>query len=568
METSFFIDISLILGVVISLSFLAQFLKQPLIIAYIITGIICGPLFLGLTDANHEFFQILAEIGVVLLLFLVGLSLNIPYLKRVGKVATITGVGQVVFTSIFGFLLLLLIGFEEKTAMYLAIAITFSSTIVIVKLLSDKKELQTVHGRYTIGLMLVQDIIAIAIMIFLPVFHGGQSFFLSLGTLLLKISIVFFLVFVFSKIILPVLLKRAASSGEFLLIFSLAWCFSLAGFGEWSGLSVEVGAIIAGLSLGNSVYKEEISSRIRPLRDFFIVLFFIILGSEMNVGNFSSSLAPGLILSVFVLVGNPIILYTLYRLSKFTRKNSLLAGLTAAQVSEFGFIFLFIAVQMGFVDNGVLSIFTIVALTTIFMSSYLITYNNQVFKFIEPFLNIFGQDKHKSPSIVDKKYDAIVFGYHRLGWKICETLKEKELSFIVVDCDPLAIDKMIKRNIEYIYGEADDVEFLAELPLDKVKMIISTIPDADDQITLIKHARMVNSKALIISSLSHTRRLEEIYKAGANFIIIPHLISGQWISQILREEQWSKKTFVSLRAEQRKELRLRFNLEENKRIFS
>lgn len=568
METTFFIDISLILGVVIGLSFLAQFLRQPLIISYIITGIVCGPLLLGLTDANQEFYHILAEIGVVLLLFLVGLSLNIPYLRRVGKVAAITGIGQVIFTSILGFVLLLFLGFEKQVAFYLAVAITFSSTIVIIKLLSDKKELQTVHGRYTIGLMLVQDIIAIAIMIFLPVFQTGQSFLLSFGLLLLKGFSVFLLVFVFSKIILPVLLKRAASSGEFLLIFSLAWCFSLAGFGEWAGLSLEVGAIIAGLSLGNSVYKEEIGSRIKPLRDFFIVLFFIILGSEMSVDNFSASILPSIILSAFILIGNPLILYTLYRFSRFTRKNSFLAGLTAAQVSEFGFIFLFVAAQMGFVNNEVLSIFTIVALVTIFASSYLITYNYQIFKILEPLFNIFGRDKHKSSGIKNKKYDAIVFGYHRLGWKICENLKEKGLSFIVVDCDPLAIDKMKKRNIEYVYGEAADVEFLSELPFDKIKMVLSTVPSADDQIVLVKHVRLMNPKILIILSLSHTSMLDEIYKAGANYAIIPHLISGQWLGELLKNGQCNKRSFVALRAEQRKELRLRFNLENNSEIKS
>jgi Kef-type K+ transport system membrane component KefB len=563
MSTSIFIDTSLILSVAICIAFLVQLLKQPMIISYVITGIVCGPLLLGLTDANHEFFNILAEIGVILLLFLVGLSLNISYLRKIGKVAVITGVGQVIFTSLIGFGLLLTIGFVPESAIYLAIAITFSSTIVIMKLLSDKKELRTVHGRYTLGLMLVQDIIAIVIMIMLPVFQEGQSLWLSLGMLLTKGAFVLLAVYLFSKIILPILLRRAASSGEFLLIFSLAWCFSLAGFGAWAGLSAEVGAIIAGLSLGSSIYKEEIGSRIRPLRDFFIALFFIILGSEMNVDNFGAAILPSLLLSVFVLIGNPMILYFLYRRCKFTRKNSFLAGLTAAQVSEFGFVFLFIAQRMGFVDSTIISIFTIVALTTIFASSYLITYNYQVYVFIRPIFKLFGRDKHRERRVKHENFDVIVFGYHRLGWKICEALKEKEVKFAVVDCDPLAIDKMIKRNIPYFFGEANDIEFLSELPLDKIRMAISTIPRAEDQIALIKYIRTVNSKSLIITSLTHTNYLDEIYDCGANYTIIPHLISGQWIGDILKEKQWSKRTFTALRAEQRKEMRLRFNLERN-----
>lgn len=564
MTTSIFFDISMILSIAIGIAFIVQLLKQPLIISYIITGIVCGPLFLGLTNANHEFFNILSEIGVILLLFLVGLSLNISYLKKIGKVALITGIGQIIFTSLIGFLLLLGLGFDSKPAIYLAIAITFSSTIVIIKLLSDKKELRTVHGRYTFGLMLVQDIIAIAIMIILPIFQEGQSLLFSIGMLLVKGTFVVFSVYLFARIILPVILKRAASSGEFLLIFTLAWCFSLAGFGEWAGLSLEVGALIAGLSLGSSIYKEEISSRIKPLRDFFIALFFIILGSEMSVDNFTASILPSLILSIFVLVGNPLILYSLYRQCKFTRKNSFLAGITAAQVSEFGFIFLFVARQMGFVDSSVISIFTIVALTTIFISSYLITYNYQVYFFIRPVFRLFGRDKMKPMKVKHEKYEVIVFGYHRLGWKICEALKEKSIKFVVVDCDPLAMDKMQKRNIPHFFGEANDIEYLSELPFDDVRMVISTIPRAEDQLALIKHIRHVNKKAIIITSLTHTNYLEDIYKAGANYVIIPHLISGQWIGDILKEKRWNKHTFTALRTEQRKEMRLRFNLEVNK----
>jgi Kef-type K+ transport system membrane component KefB len=200
----------------------------------------------------------------------------------------------------------------------------------------------------------------------------------------------------------------------------MAWCFAVAGLAAWAGLTLEVGAIMAGLSLGSSVYRTEISSRIKPIRDFFIAMFFIILGSEMNLADFKISIYPSLILSAFVLIGNPIILYTLYRRMKFTRKSSFLAGLTAAQVSEFGFVFLFIANELGFVNGNIMSIFTLVALITIFISSYLITYNHQIYKFLVPFFNLFGPDRNKGMKEDLESYDVLIFGYHRLGWKICD----------------------------------------------------------------------------------------------------------------------------------------------------
>jgi len=558
---SIFINTSIILSIAIVIAFIVQIMRQPLIISYIVTGIICGPLFLGITDASYEFFEILSELGVILLLFLVGLSLNLEHLKKIGKVSVITGLGQVIFTSLIGLALLLVIGFNLSSAVYLSIAITFSSTIVIMKLLSDKKELRTVYGRYTMGLMIVQDIIAISIMIIMPVFSSDESFSLAILTIFLKFIFIIAIVYFLSKILLPIILKQAAKSSEFLLIFTLAWCFSISGLGAWIGLSLEIGAIIAGLSLGSSIYKDEISSRIKPLRDFFIVLFFIILGSEMNVDNFWSAVWPSFILSIFILVGNPLILYYLYRICKFTRKDSLLAGLTAAQVSEFGFVFLFVAQQNGFIDNQVLSIFTIVALSTIFVSSYLITYNYQIFNFLKPILDKFGKDRYKEKKIKNENFEVLVFGYHRLGWKICEALTAKKKSFAVIDCDPTAINKLIRRKIPHFFGEAGDIDFLQDLPIENTKMIISTLPNAVDQLALVHYIKSIDEKKIIISSLSHINFLDDLYRAGVDYVLVPHLISGQWISEILQEKQWSKKTFLNLKNKQKNEMQLKYNLE-------
>ena len=555
-----FINIGLILGITICVSFFIQLLRQPLIISYIITGIICGPLLLNIINSEQEYFSIFAEFGVILLLFLIGLSLNLRFLKRIGKVAVITGVGQVIFTSIIGFIILYSLGFSEISAIFLAISITFSSTIIIIKLLSDKKELRTIYGRYTLGLMLVQDIIAILIMILLPAFQNNQSLIFAIIITIAKSIVLLVIVYFLSKFILSVVIEKIAKSGEFLFIFSLAWCFFIAGLAKLFGLTLEIGAIIAGLSIGSSVYQTEISSRIKPLRDFFIVIFFIILGSEMNISSFQSILLPGLIISIFVLIGNPFILYFLYRRMKFTRRNSILAGLTAAQVSEFGFIFLFSAQQFGYIDDNIMPIFTIIALITIFISSYLISYNNKICKIALLILNkFFGKDKYLQKQEIDKKFDVLVFGYHRLGWKICETLSEMKISFAVVDCDPLAIHKLEDRKIPYFFGDASDVEFINELPLTKTKMIISTLPRADSQITFTKHIRIKNKKIIILTNLAHIRCINNLYEVGVDYVMIPHLLSGLWMAEVLKNMSLTKKTFIKLRNDQKKEMQLKYN---------
>lgn len=561
MIENIFLQISVLLGITVSVAFIVRLLKQPLIIAYVVAGIVAGPLFLNIIHGDQSSFRAFAELGVVLLLFLVGLSLDFQYIRKVGSVAVIGGVGQVVFTGIIGWIILTFLNFSFYEALYIAIAITFSSTIVILKLLSDKDALESVYGRFTIGLMLVQDIIAVVVMIFLKTFIGQSgSVAHSLALLLLKGLAVLVVIFLCAKFVLPPLLHKVAKSSEFLFLFTIAWCFGVASLIHYLGFSLEIGAVIAGISLGSSAYSFEIGSRLRPLRDFFIVLFFIILGSEMSISHLGASVVPAVILSLFILIGNPIILYILFRIMKFTRKNSLFIGLTAAQVSEFGFILLFTGQQAGLVTGTSLTIFTLVALTTIFVSSYLVSYNESIYRFCKPIFSLFGKDKYLQKEISSEVYDVWVIGYHRIGWRICDTLKKQGKKFAVIDYNPLVVDKAKSQGIPMFFGDASDVEFLKELPLDKATLIISTLHDEQDQTVLIKHVRDRSKKTYIIATLFHNKFLDDLYAAGANYVLLPHLIGGNWMSSLLTEKPWNGKTFQSLKTAQKKDMKELFAL--------
>lgn len=559
MIDNIFLQISVLLGITVSIAFVVRLLRQPLMIAYIIAGIVAGPLFLNIIHGGNESFEAFAEFGVVLLLFVVGLSLNFSYIKKVGKVAVIAGIGQVLFTTFFGLFILRSLGYAAIPALYLAVGITFSSTIIIIKLLSEKKDMESVYGRYTIGLLLVQDVIAIVIMIFLTTLEEeGMTLFESFGMLALKGLALVSLIYFLAKVVLPFILHRVAKSGEFLFLFTVAWCLGVASLVRWFGFSLEIGAVLAGISLGSTPYSAEIGSRIKPLRDFFIVLFFIILGSEMSLANISLTITPSIILSIFILVGNPFILYILFRMMKFTRRNSFLVGLTAAQVSEFGFILLFVGQQTGFVGTNELTILTMVALITISVSSYLITYNEQIYRFISPALRFFGKDQYQQPEDKKDKYEVWVIGYHRIGWKVCETLMEKKVKFAVIDYNPEVISKLKHRGIPAYFGDVADVEFLEELSFEKSKMIVSTILEPDDQKTFIQYIRSVNKKAVIIANLHHNLHIQELYAAGANYVLMPHLLSGNWLSTVLTEKPWTKRTFADLKRVQKGDMKLKF----------
>lgn len=558
MDQNIFLQVSVLLGITVSIAFIMRMLRQPLVAAYIVAGLIAGPLFLDIVNSKHSFFNAFAQFGIVLLLFLVGLSLNFEYIKRVGKMVFIGGIAQFLVTSAVGFGIMKLFGYSLLPSLFIGIAIAFSSTIIVVKLLSDKNDMETVYGRYIIGILLVQDVIAILILIFLNTFQGSNDWQYTLFATLSKGALLAGVVFLMSRYLLPIIMKRVASSGEMLFIFTIAWCFGVASLVYLAGFNVEIGAVIAGISLGSSIYHSEIVSRIKPLRDFFIVLFFIVLGSELQLGNIFSVLTPGLFLSAVVLLIDPLILYFVMRMLKYTRRSAFLAGITAAQVSEFGFILIFKGRELGYLRESELALLTVVALITIVISSYLITYNEKIYQLIRPFLELFGKDKNNEKRERRNKYQVWIFGYHRIGWKVCEALTRKKIKFAVVDFNPEVAQKLKNMGIPCYFGDAADVEFLEDLPLGKAEMIISTIPEYDDQLTLINHVRKLSKKTIFIAAMQHSHHVPGLYKAGANYVMLTHLLGGQWMSEILTKHKWSDRTFFKLRKEQTKEMEARF----------
>lgn len=548
---SIFIQISALLAITIGIAFILRFLRQPLIVAYLFAGIICGPFILNIWHGDQEAYEAFAQFGVILLLFIIGLNLNFRHLKSIGKVSLITGLGQVVFTAGLGLVLLLAMNTQMTAAVYLALAITFSSTIIIMKLLADKKDTDTVYGRHTIGLMLIQDIIAVILVISLGLMSGQGQAIQTIGLLIVKLILAVGLLYLLSKYILPWLLDKIADSSELLFLFSLAWCFGIATGLYLLGFSLEIGAILSGIALSSSPYQPEIGSRIKPLRDFFLILFFIVLGSEMGFNSLETILLPAIILSLFILIGNPLILYILFRLLKFTRRNSFLSGLTAAQVSEFGFVLLFAGRQAGHIHGNEVALFTAVAITTIFISSYLISYNEQIYRFLLPFFKLFGMDKHRQIEKEPEIYDVWVIGYHRIGIKVVQLMSELKKKFAVIDFDPNAITNLKQNNMPFYFGDIADVEFLENTSLTKSKMIIMTIPAVDDQINLLKYARKNNNKILIIANAYHKLDAQVLYDNGADFVMMPHFMGGHWIAEILRKNNWDKKTLLKLKSEQK-----------------
>ncbi len=535
MET--FLELSAIILIATIVAGITRALKQPLVISYIITGILVGPAFLDIIS-SQETFGTFSHIGIALLLFTVGLNLNLRVIKEVGKVSVVTGLGQVVFTSLVGFFIALALGFSWIVSLYVAVALTFSSTIIITKLLSDKKDINSLYGKISIGFLLVQDLVVVFILIVASSLSGDFDLASVVSSVLLKGAGFFLAVFLVSLYILPKFLKIIAKSQEFLLLFAVGWCLALSGLAYYLGFSLEIGALLAGVTLAMSPFRFEISSKMKPLRDFFLVLFFIVLGSQIMIENIGQYWLPIVIFSLFILIGNPVIVMIIMGILGYTKRTSFLAGLTVAQISEFSLIFVSLGVSLGHVSSEVLSFVTAIGLITIAGSTYMILYADRIYNILSKYLIVFerkGKKVDQSQKQKNEIYDIILFGYDRIGYDVLETFKSLNEKYLVVDYNPETIQRLSKKGIDCKYGDAGDIELLNELELDKVKMVVSTIPKLDTNLLLISKIREVNKDTIITVVSYNIDETMELYNAGATYVLMPHLLGGYHVSFMIKK---------------------------------
>ena len=551
-----FIHLSLIILVVLGVSFIMRLFKQPLLIGYIISGILIGPLFLNFIPSGDTL-STFSQMGVAFLLFIVGLYLNPKAVKEVGKVSAITGIGQVIFTSVIGYFICLLLGFSNVTSIYIAIALTFSSTIIIMKLLSDKEALDKLYGRISIGFLLVQDLIAIIILIVISSFSGGTNSWTFILILLAKGVSVFLLLFAFSHYFLPKLNSFFEKSQEFLFVFAIGWGFGLSALFLYLGFSIEVGALIAGILLSMFPYSYEMSSRLKPLRDFFIISFFILLGSQMVFADMHNMIFPAVVLSLFILIGNPLIVIFLMGRFGYSKSTGFMAGLTVAQISEFSLILIALGVKVGHLSNEILSFVTIVGLITIAGSTYLMMYSEKIYPYFSRYLSIFERKNLKEKNIPEKSYEYFLFGENRIGFSIMKSFMNMKKDYLIVDFNPERVKKLCSKKISCIYGDVSNVEFLEELKLSKAKLIVSTIPEKETNLTLLNLIHKKNKETVIIVTARHISEAFDLYKAGADYVILPHFLGGEYTAKVIERAKEDKKIYKEEKEKQIKELKER-----------
>jgi len=501
MLESAFSQIALIIVVAAVVGFLANLLRQPLIVAYMFVGILLGPAFLGLVSAGEEI-ELLAKFGIAILLFLVGLKLDVGLIRLTGFVALATGIAQVVVTLGIGFLIVLAWGFDWIPALYVALALAFSSTIIIIKVLSDKRELDQLHGQIAVGVLIVQDILVIVAMVVIASVGSPDGSGASNSLVATLLGSVGFLgvVALLARFVIPRLLSVIARSQELTLLFGVGWAMSLAATSQFLGLSMEIGAFVAGVALASTPYRESLSARMVSLRDIMILFFFIELGTSLSFEDAGSQIGLAVVLSAFVLVVKPLVVMVIMGALGYRSQVSFKSGFALAQISEFSLILIALGYSLGQVGSEVMSLVTLVAIITITLSTYFILYSDRIYQRMSPVLRRF--DKSASQDVMREEsqahpIDAIVIGAGRLGSSVVAGLREKGGRLLVVDQDPRALRAMEGDSVETLFGDISDPDFSGSLPLNIADAVICTVHDRSTNLVLLETLSRFNFEGKI-----------------------------------------------------------------------
>ncbi|MCF6236850.1 MAG: cation:proton antiporter [Gammaproteobacteria bacterium] len=504
-------------------------LRQPLIVAFIVVGILVGPSVLGWVSANDQV-DLLAKLGIALLLFVVGLKLDLRIIRTMGLVALATGLGQVLFTSTIGYFIAISLGMSPITALYVAVALTFSSTIIIVKLLSDKREVDTLHGRIAIGFLIVQDIVVVLVMIGLTAV-GEAADASALGQeaieVLIKGGLFIIVIGLLMRYVLTPLLHQLARSPELLVLFAIAWAVALGAAGAHLGFSKEVGAFLAGVSLASTSYREVIGARLVSLRDFLLLFFFIDLGAGLDLSMLGTQMVPAILLSLFVLIGNPLIVMIILGAMGYRKRTGFLAGLTVAQISEFSLILGALGLSLGHINAETMGLITLVGLITISASTYMILYSHPIYERLSPWLGVFERKRayrEEGREMIDdeNRVDVILFGLGRFGSAIARELRQRGHKVLSVDFDPDLVRRQEEGGYAVRYGDAEDPEFLATLPLGQVRWVLSSLREMPVNLSLL-HGLREQGFSGCIAVTAHTSHDADLLKgSGADQVLIPY----------------------------------------------
>lgn len=536
MHTGAFEQLAAILVVSALAALLAVLLRQPILLGLLIAGIALGPGVLGLVRID-ESITLLAEVGIALLLFLVGLKLDVRIVARLGPVALLVGLAQIALTFLLGLRIAAAFGRTGIAAVYLGLALTFSSTVVVVKLLTDVRMIDRLHGRLAVGILVIQDIVVVLAMIALTA-TSGDGDATPVGELvgvLLSGTVLVVAAVLLGRFVAAPTMQLLGRQAELLVLGAIAWAVSFGALSTILGFSAEVGAFLAGMTLASTPYREAISGRLTPLRDFLLLFFFIEIGAGIDPASLRAGLPTALALSAAALIAKPVIVTGLLAIAGHRQKVSLATGITLAQISEFSLILVALGVTQGSIGSDVAGIVTTTALITIALSSQMIARTEQLVDRLSSRLPRIERRVADHASLEDGpplRPDIIVIGLGRFGSTVVEELLDRGERVVGVDFDPRAVAEG-RLGIPILYGDADDPSLGEHLPLDGSRWVVSTLRSLEANLTLVRSLRLHGYPGAIAVASEDPADCARLRDAGADVTIQPlHVAAAPLVARL------------------------------------
>ena len=544
------VSLSLIAAAVLALA--ARRLGQPLILGYVVAGAVLGP-HVGLSVVtDEEAIELIAEIGLILLLFIIGLEISVPRLARAGPSILVSGLGQ--FPVCAALAWLAFGGVAASTGgrfdrLYLAVAVSLSSTLIVVKVLSDKFELPSFGGRVTLGVLVFQDLWAIGFLALQPNLDD-----LRLGLLLRSAAAGAGLVLgavVLARYVLPRLFRSIATSPELLLITAMAWCFLLSGVAGWAGLSREMGALVAGMVIAAFPYGTEVVARLSGVRDFFVTLFFVALGLKVpEPSGGVLLLAAGV--AAFVVASRFLAIFPIFALLRLDARTAAVVAINLAQISEFSLVIVTLGAGLGHVSAAVSSLVLYALLLTAVLSTYGILFNHALASAVTRAFAAVGLPRWARARAAaggdddghgGEGRDLYLLGVSREGLAFLQHLEREHPAMkeriVAIDFNPETLERLQADGVESHYGDLSNAETLRHAGLARAAVIVSGISDwflkGTDNLRLLREVRALAPAARVVVTADTLDRARQLYGEGADYVLIPPALAAEHLYALLRD---------------------------------
>ena len=506
---------------------LMQRLGQPLILGYILTGIAFGPYAGGFALTSVHEIELLAEIGVALLLFALGLEFSLKDLKPVKKIALIGTPIQILLTIAMGYGIGQWMGWDAKTSLWLGALVSLSSTMVLLKTLMNQGWLGTLSSKVMVGILIVQDLAVVPLIVLLPILNNPELGWVSLQIAILKTVLFLAGMILFGTRLLPWIMRHISHLGsrELFLLAITAIGLGVGYLTYLVGLSFAFGAFVAGMVLSESDYGHQALSDIIPVRDLFGLLFFASVGMLLNPAFLLDHWQQVFILVLIVSLGKGLILALLARIFKYGNVVPLAVGLGLFQVGEFSFVLAQVGVSTNSISHEVYSLVLTTAIITMFLTPLISGQTARLYALRKRWFKHESLDSINFPKSGFRNH-VIIMGGGRVGFRIAQVLKRLNVPMLIIELDQLRVDRAKHADIPVIYGDASHEVVLEAATASLARLLIITSPEVVIAQTIVQRVRKVNAEIQVVARAPGVEFLEEFKKLNISEVVIPEFEAG------------------------------------------